>query len=65
MDTVIACLKFAKLVGKDVIILDTAGRLHIEEDLMQELEEIKKSTSLKEILFVADAMMGQEAVNIA
>lgn len=65
VDTAKACLKFAKQAGKDVIILDTAGRLHIEEDLMQELEEIKKITSPKEILFVADAMMGQEAVNIA
>ncbi len=65
VDTAKACLKFAKQEGKDVIILDTAGRLHIEEDLMQELEEIKKITSPKEILFVADAMMGQEAVNIA
>ncbi|MEA1995079.1 MAG: signal recognition particle protein [Campylobacterota bacterium] len=65
VDTAKACLKFAKQAGKDVIILDTAGRLHIEEDLMQELEEIKKITFPKEILFVADAMMGQEAVNIA
>lgn len=65
VDTAKACLKFAKQAGKDIIILDTAGRLHIEEDLMQELEEIKKITSPKEILFVADAMMGQEAVNIA
>jgi len=65
VDTAKACLKFAKQSGKDIIILDTAGRLHIEENLMQELEEIKDTVLPQEILFVGDAMMGQEAVNIA
>jgi signal recognition particle subunit SRP54 len=65
VDTAKACLKFAKQSGKDIIILDTAGRLHIEENLMQELEEIKDIVLPQEILFVGDAMMGQEAVYIA
>lgn len=49
----------------DFMILDTAGRLHIDETLMQELKELKNAISVHEILFVADAMTGQEAVNVA
>lgn len=49
----------------DVIIIDTAGRLHIDETLMQELEAIKKAVGPSEILFVADAMTGQDAVTVA
>jgi signal recognition particle subunit SRP54 len=49
----------------DTVILDTAGRLHVNDELMQELEEIKKATKPNEILFVADAMTGQDAVNTA
>ena len=49
----------------DVVILDTAGRLHVDEDLMAELREIKAVASPHEILFVADAMTGQDAVNVA
>lgn len=48
-----------------VVLLDTAGRLHIDEQLMTELEEIKKAVNPEEILFVADAMTGQDAVNVA
>ncbi|MBT3311599.1 MAG: signal recognition particle protein [Desulfobacterales bacterium] len=51
--------------GCDVLILDTAGRLHIDEELMLELENIKKSVKPSDILLVADAMTGQDAVNIA
>ncbi|MBI5182362.1 MAG: signal recognition particle protein [Nitrospirae bacterium] len=51
--------------GYDVAILDTAGRLHIDSDLMNELKEIKEKTNPNEILLVADAMTGQDAVNIA
>jgi signal recognition particle subunit SRP54 len=51
--------------GKNLVIVDTAGRLHIDEELMAELREIKKAVSPTEILMVADAMTGQEAVNIA
>jgi signal recognition particle subunit SRP54 len=58
-------LKKANLEGRDIIILDTAGRLHIDENLMGELEELKRTAQPKEILLVADAMTGQDAVNIA
>ena len=58
-------VKKAKLNAQDVMILDTAGRLHIDETLMKELMEIKARVNPKEILFVADAMTGQDAVNIA
>jgi signal recognition particle subunit SRP54 len=49
----------------DTVILDTAGRLHVNDELMQELEEIKSATKPSEILFVADGMTGQDAVNTA
>lgn len=55
----------AKLDAHDVLILDTAGRLHIDEGLMKELSDIKVKVNPKEVLFVADAMTGQDAVNIA
>lgn len=55
----------AKKQGASVVILDTAGRLQIDETLMSELEAIKERTKPAEILLVADAMTGQEAVNIA
>jgi signal recognition particle subunit SRP54 len=55
----------AKRDGRDLVIIDTAGRLHIDEPLMQELLEIKKAISPQEIILVADAMTGQDAVNIA
>lgn len=58
-------LKRAKLDGRDVLILDTAGRLHIDEDLMHELRRIREKVRPKEVLLVADAMTGQDAVNIA
>lgn len=51
--------------GYDYIIMDTAGRLHIDDELMQELSAIKGAISPSEILFVADAMIGQDAVNVA
>lgn len=49
----------------DVIILDTAGRLHIDEELMQELKNIKSNVKPHEILLVVDSMTGQDAVNVA
>lgn len=58
-------LKSAKDAGVDIVIIDTAGRLQIDDTLMQELEVIKQIGSPAEILLVADAMTGQEAVNIA
>ncbi|MDD4263688.1 MAG: signal recognition particle protein, partial [Firmicutes bacterium] len=60
-----AALKYANQNGYDVIIIDTAGRLHIDEDLMQELVDIKSALNPQEILFIADAMTGQDAVNVA
>jgi len=55
----------ARKRGYDVVILDTAGRLQIDDGMMAELEAVKKATKPVEILLVADAMTGQEAVNIA
>ena len=55
----------AALNNLDTVILDTAGRLHVDEALMAELKEIKSAVSPQEILLVADAMTGQDAVNIA
>ena len=51
--------------GRDVVLVDTAGRLHIDEDLMTELQELKQQLQPTEILFVADAMTGQDAVKSA
>jgi signal recognition particle subunit SRP54 len=56
---------YAKVHGYDVVIIDTAGRLHIDDGLMDELLEIKKGVDLSEILLVVDAMTGQDAVNVA
>ena len=58
-------LKFAKDHGNDVVILDTAGRLHIDEALMDELKDLKELTHPNEIMLVVDAMTGQDAVNVA
>lgn len=58
-------LREARNTAHDVLIIDTAGRLHIDETLMKELTEIKDSVHAHEILFVADAMLGQDAVKSA
>jgi signal recognition particle subunit SRP54 len=58
-------LKHARDVGYDTLLIDTAGRLHIDDELMQELVTIKSETHPVEILFVADAMTGQDAVRSA
>ena len=58
-------LKYAKDYGHDILIIDTAGRLHIDEALMQELKDIKELTNPTEIMLVVDAMTGQDAVNVA
>ncbi len=60
-----AAVAEAKLKGWDVVVLDTAGRLHLDEPLMEELARIKAATGPDEILFVADAMTGQDAVRSA
>ncbi|MCC6613638.1 MAG: signal recognition particle protein [Anaerolineae bacterium] len=64
-DICVRGLKVAREANAAVAILDTAGRLQIDDTLMAELEEIKKRTTPAEILLVADSMTGQEAVNIA
>ena len=58
-------LKYGKKNGKDMLLFDTAGRLHIDEKMMGELEDIKTIVEPDEILLVLDSMTGQEAVNIA
>lgn len=60
-----AALRHAREHGHDVMLIDTAGRLHIDEALMRELERVKAATNPREILYVADALTGQEAVNVA
>ena len=58
-------LSYAKDYGHDVVIIDTAGRLQIDEKLMNELKELKQEINPQEILLVADTMTGQDAVNVA
>jgi len=58
-------LSYAKDYGHDILIIDTAGRLHIDEALMDELVNIKNETNPNEIMLVVDAMTGQDAVNVA
>lgn len=58
-------LRVARIKGCDTVIIDTAGRLHIDKSLMDELKELKEILKPREILFVADAMTGQDAVNTA
>ena len=58
-------LEHAKIHGNDPVIVDTAGRLHVDEELMNELVRIKEETNPCEILLVIDAMIGQDAVNVA
>ena len=60
-----AGVEHAKKNGHDMVFIDTAGRLHIDEELMGELEKIKNATLPAEILLVVDAMTGQDAVNVA
>ena len=60
-----AALEHAQKNGHNVVILDTAGRLHVDEDMMQELENIKKEVEVHQTLLVVDAMTGQDAVNVA
>ncbi len=55
----------AEIQNRDVALLDTAGRLHVDEELMQELRDIKREIQPRQILLVADAMTGQDAVNVA
>lgn len=58
-------IAYAKSYQYDTVIIDTAGRLHIDEELMEELAQIKKAVKPHEILLTVDAMLGQDAVNVA
>lgn len=58
-------LRYAEKNGHNVVILDTAGRLHVDQDMMQELREIKEQAVVHQTLLVVDAMTGQDAVNVA
>ena len=60
-----AALEHAEKIGNNVIILDTAGRLHIDEEMMEELQEIKNTVEVHQSILVVDAMTGQDAVNVA
>ena len=60
-----ASLEHAKKNGNNLVILDTAGRLHIDEDMMAELQEIKDTVTVHQTILVSDAMTGQDAVNVA
>ena len=64
-DMALKAVKQARSLGSDVVIIDTAGRLHIDDAMMQELEQIKAAVDPTEVLLVVDAMTGQEAVNVA
>ncbi len=65
VDIARASIEHARSTNRDVVILDTAGRLHINEQLMEELSNIKAALNPDEILLVVDAMTGQDAVNVA
>ena len=60
-----AAIEHAKKNGNNVVILDTAGRLHVDEEMMEELQEIKKVVEVHQTLLVVDAMTGQDAVTVA
>ena len=65
VDIAKASIEHARSIGSNVIIIDTAGRLHIDEALMGELKEVKSAVNPSEILLVVDSMTGQDAVNVA
>ncbi|MFI3212830.1 MAG: signal recognition particle protein [Eubacteriales bacterium] len=65
VDIAKAAIEHANKNGHNVVILDTAGRLHIDEDMMGELQEIKEQVTVHQTLLVVDAMTGQDAVNVA
>lgn len=65
VDIAKAAIEHAKSNGMNIVILDTAGRLHIDEAMMQELEDIKAAVTVDQTILVVDAMTGQDAVNVA
>ncbi len=60
-----AAIAHAEKNGHNVVLLDTAGRLHVDEDMMKELQEVKEKVSVHQTLLIVDAMTGQDAVNVA
>ncbi len=60
-----AAMEHAAKNGYNVVILDTAGRLHVDEGMMEELENIKEAVNVDQTILVVDAMTGQDAVNVA
>ena len=62
--TVNEAISYAKAEDLDYILVDTAGRLHIDENLMDELENIRKEINPNEIILVLDGMIGQDAINV-
>ncbi len=65
VDIAVTAVKEARAGNCDTVIIDTAGRLHVDEELMAELQDISRAVDLAEVLFVADAMTGQDAVTVA
>ena len=65
VDIALEARDYALMRGYDTVILDTAGRLHIDDELMKELENVKEAVKPEEIILIADSMTGQDAVNIA
>lgn len=65
VDIVKAAIEHAKSNGNNIVILDTAGRLHVDEDMMQELIDIKENVDVYQTILVVDAMTGQDAVNVS
>ncbi len=65
VDIAKAAIEHAKSKDLNVVVLDTAGRLHVDEDMMKELQEIKKNVEVHQSILVVDAMTGQDAVNVA
>lgn len=64
VETSLEAIEYAKENGYDYVLIDTAGRLHIDEKLMKELNDIKNEVKPQEILLVIDSMMGQDAINV-
>ncbi len=65
VDIAKAAVEHAAKNGNNIVILDTAGRLHIDEGMMEELQEIKGGCEVHQTILVVDAMTGQDAVNVA
>ena len=65
VDIAKAAIEHAKANQQNVVLIDTAGRLHVDEDMMQELADIKENIHVDATILIVDAMTGQDAVNVA